>query len=262
MNYETMSFTVENNTAIIRLTRPEAANTMTAKMMDELLDVSILCDTNPDVRAVLFLAEGPIFCAGGDLSSFVAAGDEITAKIKLWITSFHTSIALFSRMNTPIVVAVKGIAAGAGLSIVSMADYVVAGESAKFVVAYTAAGLSPDGSATYHLPRRIGDSRAREMMLTNRRLDSAMALNWGLVNQVVSDEQVDQSGIELAASLAAGSAPAMAAVKDLLRESYNNGLETQMELEARSIATLAGSPDGQEGMHAFLNKRKPVFNKG
>ena len=96
----------------------------------------------------------------------------------------------------------------------------------------------------------------------NSFIDSATALNWGLANQVVRDEEVDQSGIELAASLAAESAHAMAAVKDLLRESYNNGLETQMELEARSIATLAGSPDGQEGMHAFLNKRKPVFGKG
>ena len=176
IHYETMSLTVKRNIAIVTLTRPESANTTTAKMMDELLDVSIQCDTNPDVRAMLFLAEGPIFCAGGDLSSFVSARDEITAKIKLWVTSFHSSIAIFSRMNAPIVVAVKGIAAGAGLSIVSMADLVVAGESAKFVVTYTAAGLSPDGSSTYHSPRRIGDSRAREMMLTNRRLDSTTAL--------------------------------------------------------------------------------------
>lgn len=261
MKYETLTFKVEKNTAVITLNRPDSANAMNAQMMDELLHISVQCDINPEVRAVLFLAEGPIFCGGGDLRAFVDAGDEVSVKITKWAARFHSSIAVFTRMKAPIIVAVNGIAAGGGLSIVTIADYVVAGESAQFVVAYTAAGLSPDGSATYHLPRRIGDSRARELMLTNRWLDSATALDWGLVNRVVSDDEVDQSGIDLAASLAAGSLPAMGAVKDLLRESYHNSLETQMKLEEKSIAKLAGSPDGQEGMKAFLNKRKPNFGQ-
>ena len=126
-------------------------------------------------------------------------------------------------------------------------------------MAYTAAGLSPDGSSTWFLPRRIGDRRTRELMLTNRRLTSAEALEWGVVNQVVPDDRVLEVAHALAVRLAAGPTRAFGAVKQLLAQTFENGLETQMEHEGRTIAGLSASVDGQEGIQAFLEKRKPNF---
>ncbi|BFM14838.1 enoyl-CoA hydratase-related protein [Maricurvus nonylphenolicus] len=261
MNYETLAFEIDSNVAVITLNRPNLANAMNGQMMAELHDIAISCDTNPEVRAILLRGQGPIFCAGGDLASFAEAGDQIAAKIKLWVADFHCAISKFSKMSSPFIVAVNGTAAGAGLSLVAMADLVVSGESGKYMVAYTAAGLSPDGSSTYYLPRRIGPARAREMMLTNRMLSAKEALDWGLVNQLVEDDAVDDVAKKLAVKLASGSRAAIGAVKSMLDQTFSNGLESQMELEARSIAELAAAEDGQEGIHAFLNKRKPVFSR-
>ena len=257
--FETLIFDVADGVATIKLNRPDSANAMNGQMMKDLNQVSIICDENPDIRAVLLCSSGRIFCAGGDLSTFVEAGDQVSARLKEWAGYLHAGISRLSRMNAPLIAAVNGTAAGAGFSLAAAADLVIAGNSAKFVMAYTAAGLSPDGSSTYFLPRRIGDRRAREMMLTNRVLSAGEALDWGLINQVVDDEQVIEKAKKLAQQLAAGPTQAYGAVKTLLDASSHNGLETQMELEARSIAELSRGSDGQEGMQAFLNKRKPVF---
>ena len=125
---------------------------------------------------------------------------------------------------------------------------------------YTNAGLSPDGSSTYFMPRKIGDRRTRELMMTNRVLSSQEALSWGVVNQVVSQEDFDKSVRDMAAQIATGSASAFGKVKDLLDSSFDYNLEGQMEREARAIAEQVVSQDGQEGMSAFLEKRKPDFS--
>ena len=140
------------------------------------------------------------------------------------------------------------------------ADLAVADERAVFTMAYTNAGLSPDGSSTYYLPRKIGDRRARELMLTNRVLTAAEALDWGVVNQVVEAGQAETAARTLASKLAQGPTQAFAQVKQLLETSFTESLETQMELEARGIAAQVASKDGQEGMQAFVEKRKPEFH--
>jgi len=223
------------------------------------IDVSIVCDENPEIRAVLLCGNSRFFCAGGDLSDFLVESDQISARLKAMAADLHLAVSRFSRMQAPLVSGVEGTAAGAGLSLAAIADLVVAGRSANFVMAYTAAGLSPDGSSTYFLPRRIGLSRTRELMLTNRVLSAEEALDWGLVNQVVDDEDVLEASRRLAISLASGPSRAYAAVKRLLDTSLSTGLETQMELEARSIAEMAASEDGKEGIQAFIEKRKPQF---
>jgi 2-(1,2-epoxy-1,2-dihydrophenyl)acetyl-CoA isomerase len=126
-------------------------------------------------------------------------------------------------------------------------------------MAYTNAGLVPDGSSTFFLPRRIGDRRARELMLTNRKLSAAEAVEWGLVNQVVPADQLMATVTKIATTLAAGPTRSFGAVKALLNETFEHGLETQMELEARAIAAASITADGQEGIRAFLEKRKPQF---
>ena len=140
------------------------------------------------------------------------------------------------------------------------ADLAIAAESAVMTMAYTNAGLSPDGSSTYYMPRKIGDRRTRELMLTNRVLTSAEALDWGVVNQVVADDEVLPAAQKLAAKLASGPTRAYGQVKALLDGSFDQSLESQMELEARAIAGLVTTSDGQEGLHAFLEKRKPQFS--
>jgi 2-(1,2-epoxy-1,2-dihydrophenyl)acetyl-CoA isomerase len=203
--------------------------------------------------------EGKLFCAGGDLSAFVAAGAGANSLIKAMAGDLHMALSRLARMDPPVIAAVNGAAGGAGFSIVMAADLAIAAQSAKFTMAYTNAGLSPDGSSTFYMPRKIGDRRARELMLTNRVLSAAEALDWGVVNQVVADGEALAAAMSLAKRLAAGPTRAYGAVKTLLNESFEHGLESQMELEARKIAELVVSADGQEGIKAFFEKRKPGF---
>ena len=259
MKLETLLFSIEDNIATITLNQPDAANAMNPTMARELSQLAIACDESADVRAVVIRASGKMFCAGGDLGAFSEAGDEVSALIKEMAGDLHMGISRLSRMDAPVIAAINGTAAGAGFSLAIAADLTVSVDSAKFVMAYTNAGLSPDGSSTYFLPRRIGDRRARELMLTNRVLSAQEALDWGIINQVVSEDELDSSITALAATIAAGPTRAFGQVKSLLNSSFDNGLETQMELESRGIAAMSSTADGKEGIAAFLEKRKPKF---
>ena len=259
MKLETLDFSISNNIATITLNRPENANALNPIMAKELSNMAIECDENKDIRAVIIEGSGKMFCAGGDLKAFSDAGDSAPALIKQMAGDLHIAISRFSRMDAPTIAAVNGTAAGAGFSIAISADVVISVKSAKFVMAYTNAGLSPDGSSTYFLPRRIGDRRARELMLTNRVLSAEEALEWGLINKIVEQENLSATTRELAEEFACGPTLAYGKVKNLLNASFDNGLETQMELETRGISDMARSSDGREGIQAFLNKRKPNF---
>tara|TARA_B100000674_G_C37771004_1_gene882500 strand:+ start:175 stop:963 length:789 start_codon:yes stop_codon:yes gene_type:complete len=259
MKLETLDFSISDNIATITLNRPEHANALNPSMAKELSNVAIECDENKDVRAVIIEGSGKMFCAGGDLRAFSDAGDSAPTLIKQMAGDLHIAISRFSRMNAPTIAGVNGTAAGAGFSIAISADLVVSAKSAKFVLAYTNAGLSPDGSSTYFLPRRIGDRRARELMLTNRVLSAEEAMEWGLINKIVDEENLSATIKELAEKFASGPTLAYGKVKSLLNASFDNGLETQMEFETRGISDMARSSDGKEGIQAFLNKRKANF---
>ena len=145
------------------------------------------------------------------------------------------------------------------MSLVSACDLAIAGESVNFTMAYTAAGLTPDASSSFHLPRSIGKKRTMELMLTNRVLSSKEALEWGLINSVVPDENVIEESEKLAKKLAKGPTKAYAGVKNMLRNTFSNGLETQMEEESQVFAEQLKGHDGIEGIKAFTEKRKPNF---
>lgn len=259
MDLETLKFDIEDGIATITLSRPDAANALDLTMARELSDVAIICDEADDVRVVVIRGEGKMFCAGGDLSVMGDAGHAAPAVIKQMAGDLHMALSRLNRMDAPVIAAINGTAAGAGFSIAVATDLAIAVDSAKFTMAYTNAGLSPDGSSSYFLPRRVGDRRARELMLTNRLLSAQEALDWGILNQVVSADEFDDAVAKLAGSLATGPTRAFGRVKQLLTASFDNGLETQMELETRGISDMARSDDGQEGIRAFLNKRKPDF---
>lgn len=259
MTYETLLFEKSGGLAKITLNRPNAANSLNGAMAHDLMMAAIRCDEDPDVRAVLLTGTGAMFCAGGDLKTFHTFGEDMGARLKEITLYLHGATSRFSRMDAPLVIAVNGVAAGAGLSIAVSGDIVLAARSAWFTSAYTAAGLSPDGSSTYFLPRLIGLRRAQELMLTNRRLSAEDALEWGLINRVVDDEALAGEAESLARDLASGATRAFGAVKTMLTETFTNPLETQMEIEARMIARMATSRDGREGIDAFVNKRRPDF---
>lgn len=260
MTYETILFDVEDHVARITLNRPDAANSINLTLARELMHVAIRCDEDPGIRAVLLTGAGSkMFSAGGDLKGFASVGDKISSVLKEITIYLHAASSRFARMDAPLVTAVNGVAAGAGMSLAVSGDMILAAASAQFTMAYTAAGLSPDGSATYFVPRLIGLRRTQELLLTNRRLSADEAMDWGLVNKVVPDTDLMNQAETLARSLAGGPTLAFGSVKKLLNESFSGTLETQMELEARAIAQMATTTDGREGIAAFVEKRRPNF---
>jgi 2-(1,2-epoxy-1,2-dihydrophenyl)acetyl-CoA isomerase len=259
MGYETLTFEVRDGVGHLTLNRPKAANALDLEMAQELLQVAKRCDQDSQIRAVLLTGAGRMFCAGGDLQSMATADEGIPAFVQKLASTFHESLSILGRMEAPIVAAVNGAAAGAGMSLVCHADLAIAAESAKFSMAYTAAALTPDGSATFFLSRMIGRRRAVELMLTNRRLSAAEALDWSIVNRVVPDEELMTEAEKLARELASGPTRAYGGVKKLLIASATNDLETQMDLETKFIVDMGGSTDGAEGINAFLEKRAPKF---
>jgi 2-(1,2-epoxy-1,2-dihydrophenyl)acetyl-CoA isomerase len=259
MAYSTLLFEIQDHVARITLNRPDAANSLNDEMARELMQAAIRCSEDRSVRAVILTGAGRMFSGGGDLKSFAAQEERLPGHLKEVAGHLHAAISRFVRMDAPVIAAVNGSAGGAGMSLCLFCDIVLAAESSKFVLAYTRAGLSPDGGSTYFLPRIVGLRRALELAITNRVLSAAEAMAWGIVTKVVPDARLQAEAQELAAQLAAGATRALGAAKRLLHHSFSESLETQMELEAQAIADQARSADGREGIAAFIAKRAPKF---
>jgi len=202
-----------------------------------------------------------MFCGGGDLKAFAAQPPaELPAYLKKVTFYFHKAIHRFARMQVPLVVAVNGNAGGGGMSLALAGDIVLAAESARFAMAYTRVGLTPDGSSTYYLPRLIGLRRTMELMLTNRVLTAQEAEAMGLITRAVPDVELQKQSEALASELAQGPTKAFGGVKRLLYAAANTSLDEQMELESETIGDAGRTVDAQEGITAFLAKRAPKFN--
>lgn len=259
MSFQTIELTVADHLARLTLKRPHSANAINPVMAEELWLATIACEESPDVRAVLITSEGRFFCAGGDLGSFAGAGPAIGEQLAKMTGFIHGAFSKLARMTAPVVIAVNGAAAGAGLSLALLGDIVVAAKSATFTSGYTAAGLTPDGGSTYLLPRLVGYRRAQEMVLCNRRVGADEALQWGLVTAVVEDDQLLARAEQVARQLIEGPLQAIGGARRLLLASAGDEYETQMEREARAIIAAAKGAEGQEGIAAFLAKRRPNF---
>jgi len=257
-HFETLTLTESDGIATITLNRPDSANGLNAALGRDLYAAALRCDREGGPRVVILTGTGRFFCAGGDLKE-MASADDPRATVKALADDLHRAIAVFRGMDAPLIIAVNGMAAGAGFSLAMTGDIVVAAQSARFLMAYTEAGLSPDGAATWTLPRLVGVRRAAELIFLNRQLTAAEAVDWGLVTRAVPDDALTETAREMAATLARGARASLARTKALLGASFAHDLEAQMEAEARGISTLAGSPDGREGVSAFLEKRTPDF---
>ncbi|MCI0429780.1 MAG: enoyl-CoA hydratase-related protein [Rhodospirillales bacterium] len=259
MEYETIELTLREHVAHLTLNRPAAANTINLELARDLMYAAMQCDEDPTVRAVVLSGAGSMFCAGGDLKTFAAKGDRLPHYLKDVTTYLHAAVSRLTRMEAPVIAAVHGSAAGAGMSLACAADLVLAADTAKFTMAYTRAGLTPDGSSTYFLSRIVGLRRALELTLTSRVLTAAEALALGIVTRVVPAAQLLDETQALATALASGPTKALGASKRLLHAGWSGTLETQMELETRVIADIARSADAREGISAFVEKRPPKF---
>jgi 2-(1,2-epoxy-1,2-dihydrophenyl)acetyl-CoA isomerase len=255
---KTVLVDVRDGIATVTLNRPEVGNVLDLRVGHELLAAALAVDAHRGVRAVVVTGAGRHFCFGGDLRAMATEGERVDAFLTELTTHLHAAISTFVRMKVPVIGAVNGTAAGGGVGLVCMTDLAIAGRSSRFSLAYTGVALAPDCSTTFLLPRIVGRRRALELLLTNRLLDAGEALEWGLVNEVVDDAQVLPRALELASRFAAGPTESYAWVKRLV-ESAGPGLEAQLVLESRAIASQALHPHGREGVAAFLEKRKPDF---
>ena len=244
--------------ALITLNRADASNTLNLEMAMDLLAAAMTCGRNPAVRAVVLTGAGRHFCFGGDLRAMAARGGAADAYLRELTGYLHSAISHFVRMDAPVIAAINGTVAGAGVGLVAMADLAMCGKSSKFSLSYSGVGLTPDAGTSFLLPRTIGIKRSMELLLLNRSLLAHEALEWGLVNSVVDDDDLLEEAFRMADRLTAGPTQAFGKTKRLLAASIA-GLESQMVLESETIASQAVTAEGSEGIDAFLRKRKADF---
>jgi 2-(1,2-epoxy-1,2-dihydrophenyl)acetyl-CoA isomerase len=259
MDLSTMTYAVRDGVAHVRFTRPEGANAVNPSFSADLRAVMVTIESDRAVKAVSVTAEGKVFCAGGDLKLFHAAGADVPALASDMLVDYHGAIYKMNSIPKPFVAGVRGAAGGAGLSLMSAFDLVVSGESAKYTMAYTRAGVTPDGTSSYFVARHIGLRRTLDLTLTNRVLDAAEAERWGLVNRVVPDDEVDTAAAALAQQLADGPAWASGHAKRVVYHGFDSSLPAAGEFEGVVITESMRRRDGQEGIAAFAEKRAPTF---
>ncbi|MFB6453081.1 enoyl-CoA hydratase/isomerase family protein [Bradyrhizobium tunisiense] len=250
-----VEFSCAEKIATLTLSRPDHGNTIDIDMALALLQAAERCDEADDIRCVILTGRGKLFCGGGDVGAFAAAGADVSAFLQDLAGTLHAAILRLMRMRKPLITLVNGPAAGAGMSLAMIGDFALAARSAHFSAAYTTLGLSPDGGMSWLLPRMVGLRRAQEIILSNRRVLSDEAERIGIVTRIVDGEQLLAAGAELAEKFAGEPAPALGAARRLLLESFDSTLETQLEREMRSIAALGGSEESRRRVAAFVARR-------
>ncbi len=250
---------VATGIATVRLNDPDTMNALSVPMANRLREVLGGLAEQSDVRALVVTGTGRGFCAGGDVQSFYDNRDDPEEVMGQILEGLHGAIDVLINLPFPTIAAINGVVAGAGMGLALATDLAVAVESAMFTMAYTGIGVSPDGSSTFSLPRLVGPRVAMDMVLTNRRVLAPEAVELGLINQAVADDDFEVTVTGLATRLAAGPTLAYVRARNLIRSSYGNDPVAQMQLEADSILAAGTSKDFYEGITAFIEKRKPEF---
>jgi 2-(1,2-epoxy-1,2-dihydrophenyl)acetyl-CoA isomerase len=238
----------------ITLNRPEKMNAFTRNLHQELL-AALKEARDPEVRAVVITGAGRAFCAGQDLTEFSDSGD-VGASLR---ATYHPNVHALRSLEKPVIAAVNGACAGAGLSFACACDIRIAADGASFVPGFIGIGLVPDAGGTYFLHRLLGPARAFEWMTSNRRLTAAEAHQWALVSEVVDAEALPARAAELAQLYASMPTRAVGMTKRLFDHADTAPLDEQLELEAQLQAAAAQTSDFREGVTAFLEKRPPEF---
>lgn len=260
--FQTVNVLRADAAATIELNRPEKLNAWNHQLGIDLLAALTMLGEDESVRAVLITGAGRAFSSGADLKDI--SGGETTPDgrpdvYRTLTERYHPIMVAIREMPKPVVASVRGPAVGIGCSLALCCDLILAAESAYFLLAFVNIGLVPDGGSSLFVPTRVGMARATEMAMLGERLPAERALQWGLINRVMPDEQLAEESATLAARLAAGPTRSYAGTKRQLNNWLYARMEEQLELEARIQQEMAGSDDFVEGAIAFAQKRPPRF---
>ncbi len=246
-----------NGICEIRLNRPEVFNSFNKEMAFQLQNILDTCSSNDDIRVVVIVGEGKAFCAGQDLSEAI---DPDGPELKTIVRDHYNPIILKIRnLNKPVIAAVNGVAAGAGANLALACDITIAKNSASFIQAFSKIGLIPDSGGTFFLPRIIGAQKALALMITGDKISAKEAEEMNMIYKAIDDDDFDTFISNFASKLAIMPTKGIALTKKAVNSSFNNNLENQLNLE-EELQTLAGETyDFNEGVNAFIEKRKPKF---
>jgi len=256
MAYETIDFKADGPIARITLNRPDRLNSFTAAMHAELRDA--LANLG-EARVVVLTGAGRAFCAGQDLNDRAVTPGEAVDLGETVQACWNPLIRTLTSMPQPVLARVNGVAAGAGANIALACDIVVAAKSARFIQSFSAIGLIPDSGGTWALPRLVGQARALGLALTGEPLPAEKAAEWGLIWKAVEDDALDAEVDAIANKLASLPPLGLAAIKEMIRSSWQYSLDEELERQAGAMRRLGLTEDYREGVAAFLEKRAPTF---
>ncbi len=254
---ESINFSIKGNVAKIVLSRPEVYNSFNRKMALGMQEALYECEANKTVRAIFITGAGKAFCAGQDLAEVVEANGLPIGKIVA--EHYNPIVTGIRNIEKPVIAAVNGVAAGAGANMALACDIVIAAESASFIQAFSKIGLIPDSGGTYFLPRLIGFQKASALMMLGDKVSAMEADKMGMIFKCIPDEDFVEESCKIAVKLSQMPTKGLGHTKRLLNMTFNNNLESQLKLEDEWQALAGITKDYEEGVSAFLEKRKPLF---
>lgn len=255
-----VSFSVADGLAHVRLSRGDGRNAIDPEMVRAIASAVAQIDTADDLRAVLIDAEGRNFTVGADMEFLAANAAQLVDELRASVSVYHGALEVLWNLDLPIVCAVQGVAAGGGLGLLWCSDIVLAASDVQIAAGFATVGLSPDGGASWALPRLVGETRAREMMMLGRTVDADEALAWGLVARVLAPEKLHDEAHALAREIASGPTSAYCHLKRLLRTGAQAGWTEQLAAERITLMTSAASADAAEGVLGAAEGRAPRFS--
>ena len=258
--YQTIVLEKTDGVARLTLNRPERLNSFNVQMHEELQAALDDIATDNVTRCLLLTGAGRGFCAGQDLGDRAVSADQEVPDLGMSVEKFYNPlIRRITNLKMPVICALNGVAAGAGASLVMACDIVVAARSASFILSFAKVGLVPDSGSSWHFARAIGLPRAKALAMLGNKLKAEQAEQWGLIYQVVDDEQLAGETSELANYLAKQPTEALANIKQLVHTSFDFSMNEQLERERKAMQHLGRSHDYREGVSAFMEKREPEF---
>ena len=258
--YQTIIVEKANGVANLTLNRPDRLNSFNVQMHEELQSALDDIATDGETRCMMITGAGRGFCAGQDLNDRAVTADGQAPDLGMSVEKFYNPlIRRITNLKMPVICALNGVAAGAGASLVMACDIVIAARSASFILSFAKVGLVPDSGSSWHFTRALGLPRAKALAMLGNKLKVEQAEQWGLIYQVVDDENLMQEAQELSNHLATQPTEALANIKELVHTSFDYSLNEQLERERKAMQHLGRSHDYKEGVAAFIEKREAKF---
>jgi 2-(1,2-epoxy-1,2-dihydrophenyl)acetyl-CoA isomerase len=248
------------NIAEVSLNRPQTYNAFNLEMVSQLADHLMALAKDEGIKGVVITGKGKAFCAGGDLKYVVESAEGVGPAFHRLAAQFHLAVTEIRRMRKAVVAAIHGVAAGGGFSLALACDFRVIEKTARLIQAYTSNGLCIDGGGTFSLPRVVGLARALEIAAFDNPISAEQALGWGMVTKVAEDGKAFEEALSMLRQLVQRSVHSFGLTKKLLTDSFTTPFESQIEMERVGLCECAEHPDGQEGLNAFVEKRKPKYD--